>query len=157
MDTNGSMMRGQERRHGRTITENRLAGQAEVDMKPLGPFRPEPPRARRALWLAPWSSILVLGIGVALFGLALYCLHDASAISDALFLVAVACAVTVSVDVILAIGLEHRASRNAPIRSNEVPPPFDIHTVWPPSEDGRMEQGFRPKHRTVGRAPDRAG
>ena len=48
--------------------------------------------------------------------------------------------VTVPVGVIVAADIERQARRDAPARGNEVPPPFDIHLVWPPEPTSRPDE-----------------
>lgn len=121
-------------------------------MKPLGPRRPPPPPPPPPD--EPWTTILalmlmILGIGFALFGF-----HDAGAISDEAALAIMALVVAVSAGIILAMDLERQAYRDAWTRWGEMPPFFDIYTVWPPATD-RGTQGETGEKRQVRRRPGR--
>ena len=125
MDANGSKVFPQEAaRFLRTL----LHGWVDRDMKPLGHFRPEPPPKAEFWKICLALAMLVLAIGVALYGF-----HAAGAITDTVFLAVMVFVVAVCAGVILALDMERQAHRDVPIPFREVPPPFDFSIVWPPS------------------------
>ena len=70
---------------------------------------------------------MILGIGVAL-----YCFHDAGAISDEAFLAVMVFVVAASSGILIGMDIEKDAQRGAQQHIKEVPPPFDVYTIWPP-------------------------
>jgi hypothetical protein len=70
---------------------------------------------------------MILGIGAAL-----YCVHDAGAISDEAFLAIMVFLVAVAAGVLIAMNFERQAHRDAQAPFQEVPPPFDVYAIWPP-------------------------
>ena len=104
-------------------------------MKHPGPFRPEP-RPPEFDLLSVIVPLVTMAFGV---GIGLYCLHDGGRLGDELYVAAMAFVVAVPAGIIVAIDIERQARRDARARSNEVPPPFDIHLVWPPEPTPRPD------------------
>lgn len=104
-------------------------------MKPLRPFRPEPPPRKTELWtVAVALALMTIGVGFGLYGF-----HDAGTISAEAFLAIMSFVVALSAGVILGIDLERKPPGRAGKRFDEVPPPFDLYTVWPPLQDRESE------------------
>jgi len=96
-------------------------------MKPLGPIRPEPPppgEFRRIV-----IALLILLISVAM---GLYWLRDAGFIGDTLFGAIMTFFIAVAAGILLSLDMERQAHARGTRRGEEIPPPSDFHTVWPP-------------------------
>lgn len=77
------------------------------------------------------SVIVALAAMTIGLGLGLYCFHDAGVISNELFAAAMVFIVALSAGIVIAMDIERKVHRDAQQRANEVPPPFDIFSVWP--------------------------
>lgn len=95
--------------------------------------------------------LMTLGIGFALYGF-----HNAGAISAEAFLAAMVFVVALSAGIVLAVDAERQAHRDEGEHLGEVPPPFDLHTVWPPPREekgGKRADRDRPKPGATRRSP----
>ncbi|HEX7853286.1 MAG TPA: hypothetical protein VF503_06280 [Sphingobium sp.] len=115
-------------------------------MKPLEPFRPEPRRRKRGeLWFVTfWLALMIAGAGIGL-----YCFRESGAIGDTQFWALIALLVTVSASIFIVLDIERSINDAASPDAREVPAPFDIHKVWPPSEAGKENSAalWFPAHR----------
>jgi len=121
-------------------------------MKPLEPRRPPPPPSQAELWATILAlTLMILGIGFALYGL-----HDAGTIGDTAAVAVMVLVVAVSAGIVLIMDHERQACRDAWTRWRDLPPPFDIYTVWPPALDRETPGDTCEKTRTR-RRPRRGG
>ena len=86
---------------------------ADIDMKPLGPIRPEPSPPQAGLW----TVVLALGLMLAGVAFALYGFYDAGAIGGRAFLAIMALAVALSAALAAAMDAGPQPPGDAPPRS----------------------------------------
>lgn len=85
-------------------------------------------------------ALMLMDLGI---GFALFCFHDAGAISDETFLAALAFVIALCAGVLIAMDMERAANPRARKRHRQVPPPVDFYTVWPPDQTGRRGKSCR--------------
>ena len=96
-------------------------------MKQPGPFPRDPPRPKFEMVSIVISLTLItigLGLGCSYF-------YDSGVISAEVFIAITIFIIAIAVSIIIGLDIERKARRNAHERPNEVPPPFDIYSVWP--------------------------
>lgn len=86
-------------------------------------------------------------------GLTAFCLRDAGVIENQTLLLILVVLVTAAGATFMVMDSDRDARAQA-ARKNEIPPPFDIHLVWPPADRGaaKSDRKARPANDT-GDAP----
>ncbi|WP_327753020.1 hypothetical protein VVT58_21910 (plasmid) [Sphingobium sp. SJ10-10] len=107
-------------------------------MRHPGSFRPERPPRKSELYATIGAlSLLLVGVGLGI----LY-FHDRGFFSTGFSIAAMTFFAAVCVGIVVSLHIERSAQRQVRGRSHEIPPPFDIHFVWPP-----VSGPSRPTHR----------
>jgi hypothetical protein len=124
------MMRSQERDRRVERSSGARRALAYIDMKPLGPFRPERPPPPPKIDF--WTATAVLGAVILGIGVALYWLHDSGTISGEAFGLIMVLVVAATAGLLVTADVGRPAPRDAQSRFTEIPPPFDVYMIWPP-------------------------
>ncbi|EPR17672.1 hypothetical protein M527_15170 [Sphingobium indicum IP26] len=94
------------------------------------PFKPGRPARKFELYMALGTLSFLLGVAFAI----LY-FHDRGFLGIELSIAAMTFTAAVCIGIVVGLTIEWSTQRRTGARTREIPPPFDIYSVWPPASD----------------------